>query len=234
MEIYFYCSYEHSQSGFFLTRLEPGGLIPAEGGAMAPPEPVRNFFSYDRFQFLWRDFCQMSDKWEAPLCTGGLCGIRELRGQMMPDGRGGTVNLAFLAGPDELVLLRRVALSILGDMDAFRQMLFSWLSVGGSCGYEINAQAFLSWVGHCGLMCRLRRLVPPEHPAAQLLPFLAGPPPKQERDTLHLAVCTCDWQVIGESMGNPKVWRRKPACALSPAEFSAAFTGRGPVWSMEA
>ena len=29
MEVYFYCSYEHSQKGFFMTKLMDGQLVPA-------------------------------------------------------------------------------------------------------------------------------------------------------------------------------------------------------------
>lgn len=234
MEIYFYCSYEHSQSGFFMTRMEDGELVPAEREGESLPGPVRDFFSYDRFLFLWRDLCHRVDRpWQQPCCTGGFCGLRELEGRMA-DGRRGTVNMAFLAGQEEETLLRRAVLTMLGDYDGFAEKIFSWLSVGGPCGYRLNGGAFDSWLAGCGEKGRLRRLVPPEDQAARLLPFLQSTrPPRLERETLRLAACTCGWKEISGAMGSQAMWYLRPRCALTREEFTAAFTGRGPVWELE-
>lgn len=233
MEIYFYCSYEHSRRGFFLTRLEEDGLVPAEDGDRQPPEMIREFFSYDRYSFLWRDLCPPVDKpWQRPQCTGGFCGLRSLRGTMA-DGRSGTVNLAFLAGPEEETLLRRTALTILADYSGFRSMIFSWLFVGEPCGYQLDVPAFRDWLHRCGGASRLRRLVEADSPAARLLPGLQRTrPPRLERDALRLAACTCTWKEIYESMGSRPIWRRRPRCAITEEQFDAAFSG-GPVWTLQ-
>ena len=234
MEVFFYCSYERSQRGFFMTRVGEDGLVPAEEGGNCPPEAVRDFFSYDRFSFLWRDLCPPTVKlWEAPRCTGGVCGVRNLRGPLA-DGRSGVVNLAFYAGAEELVPLRRTALSILGDYDAFRDSVLSWISVGGEWGYQLNLPAFHSWLKDCREASRLRKLAPPEAEAIKLLSQLQlDRPPRMERDTLRLAACTSSWETISPSMGAPGAWKRRPRRALDEGEFTAAFTGRGPLWTME-
>jgi len=234
MEVFFYCSYERSQRGFFMTQVGENGLAAAEEEGRTPPQAVRAFFSYDRFSFLWRDLCPPTSKlWEAPVCTGGLCGIRNVRGQLA-DGRSGVVNLAIYAGADELVSLRRIALSVLGDYDAFQNLALSWLSTGGELGYQLDLSAFRGWMEKCQEASRLRRLAPAEERAIRLLSgFRLDRPPRLERDTLHLAACTSDWRTIYESMGAPGAWKRKPRCALSEDEFTAAFTGHGPLWAME-
>lgn len=155
MEIYFYCSYENSSTGFFLTRLENEQLVAADFSSLPPV--VEEFFSYDRFRFLWRDLCHELEKTlEQPEITGSFCGIREMKGNMR-NGRSGTVNMAIYANANELTLMRRVVLSILGDFDAFREMLFQWLSAGGDCSYQLDGAAFRRWLEECSSHTHLRR-----------------------------------------------------------------------------
>lgn len=235
MEIYFYCSYEHSQRGFFLTRLEGEGLVPVEGEGLAPPpKAVRDFFSYDRYTFLWRDLVDPGGKaWQRPACTGGFCGMRELRGRMS-DGRNGVVNMAFLAEPGERKALRRTILAVLGDYDGFRANLFRWLSVGGEWGYELDGGAFRAWLNRCAVADRLRLTDAAGGGAAELLPLLQkSGSPLLERDTLRLAACTCSWEEIRPTLGDHVSWRIKPKGVLTEQAFAEAFTGRGPVWVME-
>ena len=234
METYFYCSFEHSQTGFFHTRLENDGLVPVENGHDGLPEALGRFFSYGQFLVLWRDLSlPVSKPWQQPQVTASLFGLRELKGSFA-DGRSGTVNLAFYAAPEEATLLRRVALSVLGSFDEFAQMLFSWLQVGGPCGYQLDGAAFNGWLGRCAAGSRLRVLSPEGDPAAALLPYLRrSQPPRLERDLLHLAVCTGSWEQVSATMGDRLNWRWKPRCALSEEQFYQAFTGRGPVWTLE-
>ena len=205
METYFYCSFEHSQTGFFHTRLENDGLVPVENGHDGLPEALGRFFSYGQFLVLWRDLSlPVSKPWQQPQVTASLFGLRELKGSFA-DGRSGTVNLAFYAAPEEATLLRRVALSVLGSFDEFAQMLFSW-----------------------------RILAPKDDPAIALLPYLQRTqPPRIERELLRLAVCTSSWKEIAATLGDRANWLVKPRCALTEDAFEKAFTNREPVWKLE-
>lgn len=229
MQCYFYCTYQHSPTGFFLSRLDGETLSPVKGGG---PLTVREFFSYDRFRFLWRDFGRPAEyALGRPHRTGGFCGVRKLEGTLS-DGRGSTANLIFLAPKAELPLLRKVALTILGDMDAFRTRLFSLLSVGGPCGYELNASAFRQWVADCGKAGNPQPRPDSAIWESRLFDKLCqDAPPRWERDFLRLACCTCKWSEVYHTMGNPLIWRIKPSRVLSEEEFSACF-GRGAVWRM--
>lgn len=231
MEIYFYCSYEHSRTGFFLTRFENEQLVAADFSSLPPV--VEEFFSYDRFRFLWRDLCYELEKpLDQPEIIGSFCGIREMKG-IMRDGRSGTVNMAIYADAHELTLMRRVVLSILGDFDTFRGTLFQWLSAGGDCSYQLDGAAFQRWLEECGSRTHLRP-VSKQSAAASLLPNLQrNTTPRLERDLLRLAVCIRSWKELSETMGSRLMWGLKPRCVLMEQEFTKAFSGHGPVWTME-
>lgn len=231
MEIYFYCSYEHSRTGFFLTRLENEQLVPADFSLLPPV--VEEFFSYDRFRFLWRELCDELEKpLSRPEITGSFCGIREMKG-IMRDGRSGTVNMAIYADAHELTLMRRVVLSILGNIDAFRETLFQWLSAGGACSYQLDGAAFRHWLDACG-SCTHLRPVSKQSAAADLLPVIQRTsPPRLERDLLRLAVCIRSWEELYGTMGSRLMWGLKPRCVLTEQEFIHAFSGHGPVWILE-
>lgn len=231
MEIYFYCSYEHSRTGFFLTRFENEQLTAADFSVLPPV--VEEFFFYDRFRFLWRDLCYELEKpLDQPEITGSFCGIREMKG-IMRDGRSGTVNMSIYADAHELMQMRRVVLSILGDFDAFRGMLFQWLSAGGPCGYQLEGAAFQRWLEECSNRTRLRP-ISKQSTAVSLLPILQrNTAPRLERDLLRLAVCIRSWKELSESMGSRLMWGLKPRCVLMEQEFTKAFSGHGPVWTME-
>lgn len=231
MEIYFYCSYEHSRTGFFLTRFENGQLVAADFSSLPPV--AEEFFSYDRFRFLWRDLCYALEKpLDQPEITGSFCGIREMKG-IMRDGRSGTVNMAIYAEAEEMTLMRRVVLSILGDFDAFRGMLFQWLSAGGPCSYQLDGAAFRHWLEACG-SCTQLRLTAKQSAAASLLPGLQrSTTPRLERDLLRLAVCIRSWKELSETMGSRLMWALKPRCVLMEQDFIREFCGQGPVWTLE-
>lgn len=230
MEVYFYCSYEHSQKGFSLTRLQGGELVSMAFDEL--PKVAEQFFSIDHFLLLWRDLTAESSDWMKPEVTGSFFGLRGLRGQMS-DGRSSTVNLAFYADGEELPLLRRTALTILGDYDGFRARVFSWLSVGGPCSYLLDGDAFEQWLRQSSQANKLRRLAPEDDPAVQLLPLLQRQqPPALESELLRLAVCTCGWKEIRETMGHRLVWFLKPRNVLTPEAFDAAFTHRGTLWEL--
>lgn len=230
MEVYFYCSYEHSQKGFFMTRLVSGELLPAE----TVPENVEAFFSYDRFQALWYDVCsQQEQKLWKPQPDGMFFGLRNLRGEMA-DGRRCTANLLLIADGEETTSLRRIALTVLGDYPAFQRQLTGWLRVGGH-SYELNIQAFSQWMETCSHYGRLERLVQPETRAASLLAWMQRvEEPKLETDLLRLAVYTSGWKDIQQVMGKGIAWKLKHPCALTPEEFETVFIREAPLWELSA
>lgn len=232
MEVYLYCSYEHSQKGFCMTRLEGNDLIPAAFHEL--PKIAEEFFSIDRFLVLWRDLTVEDADWLKPDIIGSFFGLRGLHGTMS-DGRSGTVNLAFYADVEELPLLRKTALTILGDYDSFQQKMFAWLKAGGACSYQLNCGAFQDWLLHCGQMNKLRRLSGETEPAIRLLPKLQRQhPPVVETELLRLAVCTSDWKEIRNTMGHNPLWYIKPRSVLTQDAFFEAFTGRGALWELTA
>ncbi len=256
MDVYFYCSYEHSQRGFFLTRLQDGQLVPADWmGGDCPPDVVKDFFSYERFRILWRDFSEEAESLLFPAPTHGMFGIRGLEGQMSD--RAAIVNLALVAQAHEREYLKELALRILGDFDGFVKQLFSCLSIGGKWGYQLDAEAFLQWqkeMDICGAVDgnetdgladpanRQFRAsggsdwiwcVPEDDPAGELLRSLQKPDGlvKTERDLLHFAVCTTYWEAAMASMGRKWVWKLRPKCVLDAEQFEREFLGRGPLFT---
>lgn len=228
MEVYFYCSYEHSQKGFFMTKLMDGQLVPA--GSV--PEKVEVFFSYDRFQALWYDLCtQENQKLFNPQPYGTFFGLRNLRGQMA-DGRGCTANMVIIADAYEMTALRRIALSVLGDYPAFERRLTSWLRVGGH-SYELNLEAFCGWMDSCAAASRLDRFADAKSQASNLLLWMQrAEAPRMETELLRLAVYTGSWKDVREVMGQGMAWKLKPSCALSPDEFEDIFVGGAPLWAL--
>lgn len=228
MKLYFLCSYELFRKGFYLTRMEGEQLVSADGeGKEAPPDCIRNFFSYDRFKILWRDYCD--DEKESlvlPSPEYSMLGVRNLEGTM--SGRKAYVNLALLAEREEFDALRDIALEILGDFDSFSQRIFQCLKVGGECGYDLNSEEMRIWRKQCR-EGSVKVCVPEEDPAGNLLRMLQDRERKQktQRDLLHFAVCTTEWKAAIPSMGPKWVWLLQPRRVLDEEQFREMFTGRG-------
>ncbi len=218
MRIYLYCTYEHSMKGFFMTRLDGQNLIPArEEGDL--PEMVDAFFFYDWYQVLWCD-----------LPNGdSFFGVRGLTGHMAT-GRGASANLVFLADPDEMTALRRIALTMLGDYPAFCSRFFLWMSVGGACSYQLDADAFYKWMEFCTACEKFRVLVPAGDRVRTLLPIMRRQKePETEQDRMRIAVLSSPWEEARELLGDEEVWRDQPVSAITKAEFAELFVERAPV-----
>lgn len=234
MEIYFYCSYEHSKTGFFHTQLVNGELVPVAGGHEGLPEAVSTFFSYDQFQVLWRELSAPVDKpWKKPEPYAEVFGLREITGKFA-DGRNGTVNMAFYAPVEETHKLRRVALAVLGDYAGFCEQLLACMQIGGTCGYQLEGQALESWINECAEKSRLHLLAEADDPALKCLPWLqqTPQPARVERELLKFAVCTSDWKTIAETLGDKVNWYLKPRCAITRTEFQKYFVERPPLWEL--
>lgn len=226
MEVYFYCSYEHSQKGFFMTRLVNGQLTPAQ----TVPDKVREFFSYDRFQVLWYDSCESKDRklWK-PQPDGMFFGLRNLRGEMA-DGRRCTANMLLIAPGDEMTELRPVALAILGDYPKFQRQFTGWLSVGGD-SYELDTEAFGRWMKGCRQALRMDGVTQTKSKVTELLFRMARTEqPRLETDLLRLAVYTSGWKDLQQVMGRGVAWKIKHPCALTPDAFEKLFITEAPLW----
>lgn len=232
-----------------MTRLDGDRLVPADWmGENCPPDIVKEFFSYERFWILWRDFSEETESLLFPAPTHGILGIRGLEGQMSD--RAAVVNLALVAKAEERELLKSMTLRILGDFDGFVKWLFSCLFIGGKWGYQLDVEAFLQWQTECSQMRNTggeaepdskgshrdrigdwQWFVSEEDPAGELLRGLQKPDGlvKTERDLLHFAVCTTDWQEAMASMGRKWVWKLRPKCVLDADTFEREFLGRGPL-----
>jgi len=214
MQLYFYCSYTNASRGFYLTRLEGGQLVPAslspEGGEGAADE----FFSYDRFRFLWQEFPQSASLLPAP--AQGILGVRGLEGKFSD--RDGTVNFVLLCPREELEVLQRLALGMLSDLDGFVRELLPCLSIGGPCGYQADAtQLEEVFRTACGRWERGAQL------AGSAVP-LSGTRPLSARELLHLAVYTGSWKQASEHLQPAWLWKLRPRQCVSQEEFSRWFS----------
>ena len=222
MEIYFYCTYIHSAKGFFLTRLEHGILCPVRD---SPPRVVRDFFSYERFRILWESLPLPPEKEQKTSQenqgSAVFCGFGALRGTLS-DGRPGIANLAFLADRKERELLNRIVLCALGNYNAFEARVFQYLSVGGACGYRLDAEAFLSWLHRYGEAAAFRRTVPPlSYAALSLRRLKKSALSAQEPRGVLFAVYV---------EGGFERGRVLPDGALPERAFQKRFCSGGSVW----
>lgn len=245
MQIYFYCSYAHSSRGFFMTRLDGTCLTPQDEAAL--PEAVEDFFSYARFRFLWRELeertapqmqvepgeCVAVQPQAEPalIRMGAFLGIREIHGTLQ-DGRSAVMNLAMLGDAEEITMIRRIALTLLSDYDAFEARMIGLMSVGGPCGYEIDGASFCSWLDACAGNSVLKRNADGQVPAG-LLPHLTREP-QTEPDLIRLAACCYDWERLRRYFGDGPEWQEKPAGMYSLSAFDRIFRGKKRPWTMSA
>ncbi len=227
MQIYLFCSYEHSQKGFYMTRLENGVLVPAIGRDTNAPGAVREFFSYERYFALYRQNCA-GDQPIMPNSTGSFFGLRHLEGLI--DGRKATANLAILAEAGEFAALRQSALTILGDVEAFRRSLFAALHIGGPCGYEADEKlaAFFQNAQRPGAFS-LR--VPANDPAAEVFAGLqkAAPNALTQLGSLHFALLSASWDEVAPTLGT--LFRFKKPKTVWDSDKRPLLLSRGALWS---
>lgn len=230
MQIYFYCSYERSLQGYFMTRVENGVLVPQSLDGLPPF--VYEFFSVDRFQLLWQDIPREDASWLKPKVCGSFFGMRNIRGMLGAE-RAGTVNIAFYARNEELHLLRRVALCILQDVRHFQSLLMRCLSVGGPCSYQLDGQMFDAWLQSCMNKKKMRLTQSQDHPVYKLLPDLQRTEaPVFATELLRLAVLDSAWKQVRGFFGRGLIWRTCPHSAISVREYEHIFLSGGQLWQM--
>ena len=145
MKVYFYCSYEHSVKGFFPLCVTKERVVPCDGnGEEKMPDEVWDFFSYDRFKILWREFAKKDGGHLFPEPVKSIFGIRGIEGNI--GAKKGVVNIAFFADEEELAAMEKLALSVLDGYDEFTKMLFAFLSIGGDWGYSVDEKRLFSYL----------------------------------------------------------------------------------------
>lgn len=230
MEIYLYCSYEQSQKGFTLTKIEGDRLVPCPQA----PDIVGDFFYYDRYQVLWRELPSEHQPSKREIAvSGGFFGIRGLKGRIQGD-RWGSANIAFWArDPMDLVALRRISMGILGDVDGFTVLLLRQLSIGGEAGYQLDVASLLSRLESFTQSSLIRLQVNSDHPVMGVLPNLQRiEAARTSTELVRLAVCSSDWEGLTAKSKSGFWHRRQYNPLLTPEEFQAVFTGHGPIWEL--
>lgn len=209
MEIIFYCSYTNSEKGFRMTRLGRGKLeICSLIGSKDRGELLADrFFSFDRFRILWQEIMS-SIPGEAPVYTGGMFGIRDLKGSISD--RSGVMNFAIIANDGrELGALQRVATAILADIEKFRLTVFSMMSIGGEAGYSIDAAAFMNFLKYL------------ESEAPKEPPFFYTVNKNTVTDLLRFAVCRSPWNEAVQTLDTPALFKDKmPKQVISDVQYS--------------
>ncbi len=221
MDIYFYCTYENSARGFFPSCLTENGLIPADGSmGVNLPADVWDFFSYDRFKVLWREYPLKSGALFPEPC-GGILGIRRIEASF--GGRRGIVNIVFRAGSDECGDLENVAAFVLGRYTEFCRMLSACMTVGGSFGYGIDVSRFLNYMtaGSERIDFKLLSSSAGGKMIAKILKRENGI--LNEKDLLRFAVTAESWQDLSRYFGEGRVWRKQPKYVITLTEFEKKF-----------
>ncbi len=226
MDIYFYCTYEHSASGFFPALLTETGLMPADGSqGVTLPQPVWEFFSFDRFKILWREYPEDDSIRFFPAPAYGMFGIRRIEGNF--GDRHGVVNIVVTADREELQELEDMAVAVINDFTGFSSMLLGCMSIGGSCGYSIDA----AWFSDC------MRRVCTEIDYKEMSAYKGGKMLLNilkrdngiltQRDLLRFAVSSEPWKNIRQYMGNALIWKKRPKNVITLEEFEKKFVNKG-------
>lgn len=225
MEIYLYCSYEQSQKGFCLTKIEGDSLVPCSNA----PEIIGEFFYYDRYQVLWRDIPgELQPNKRQIAASGSFFGLRGLKGRIQ-GGRWGNANIAFwVSDPEEIPTLRRIAMGILGNVDAFTVLLLQQLSIGGESGYLLDVPVVQRYLDTFTRSTRLKLL--DVGSALSLLPFLQR---KEDAQTPEELVRLAVGSDLADLTAKKRFLQRsKPQPLLTPEQFHEIFSGHGALWEL--
>ena len=223
MVFYFYCSYENSIKGFFPTVFDGHNLVPADGSnGINLPQDVYDFFSYDRFAILWREYPVNANKMLFPEPCSALFGIRSIN--CMISGKQAVINIAVKASENELTQLTAFASSILLFYRDFTVALPRFMSVGGDCGYEINGNQFMQYVMS---LCADRDWGSLDNSCPNVK-FVKDICRRSEgiitqKDLIRFAVRTDSWHAVSNSMGTGFIWKKCPKRVITVADFEKIF-----------
>ncbi len=214
MKVYFYCSYEHSVKGFFPLCVTEDGVTPCEGDV---DKDVWDFFSYDRFKVLWREFPEKKGVKLFPEPEKSIFGIRGLNGNI--SGRSGVVNMAIAADQDELGSMEKIALSILDCYEEFTKMIFSFVSIGGEAGYDVDKERLFGYLKELKVSKETKSGKSKDKKAKLVRKLMDRQGIVTERDLLRFGVCTDLWKTISPHFGGKLLWGRCPWNVLDEVEF---------------
>lgn len=229
MRIFFYCSYEHSQRGFYMTELKGEELVPAES---LPPK-AEEFFSFDRYKLLWCDTCSDGEiKKSKPTPDGAFFGMRNIYGTK-GDGRYFIINTAFVAEEWEMPVLQRLALHVLSDPAEFERMLLSLFSIGGAYGYEVKAAELKAFVDSFGGSKHFSMISQKSQRLGRMLSYMQRKDaPSTSADLLRLAVYTSDKKDAPKDFGGGIAWVFGHPCNISVKEYNEIFIKNAPLWEL--
>ncbi len=228
MNSYLYCSYAQSRRGFFPAYVEKDRLIPADGtGGVVMPPMIWDFFSYDRFCFLWQEYCDASPYDGSMPGDKIMFGVRGLEGLI--SGRTGTANIAIEADREEAERIKRIVLAVLGDYEGFASRLFEWLALGGDCGYQLDVGAFRDWLQYVCIPAEWPYTVEKKSAGGSMLKKLTKQKSEigREKAKIRFAVCTDEWDAVKAYAGSLQAARRRPKTVLMRDEFRRLFENNG-------
>ena len=223
MVFYFYCSYENSIKGFFPTIFDGQRLVAADGSnGINLPEDVYDFFSYDRFTILWREYPTEKNKLLFPEPGSAIFGIRSIN--CMMSGKKAVINLAVKAGENELTELTALASSVLLYYRDFTVALPRLISVGGDCGYEISGDQFMQYISS---LCADKdwRSMPDSDPKIKFVKDICKRSEGiiTQKDLIRFAVRTDSWHAVSGNMGTGFIWKKCPKNVVTVSDFEKIF-----------
>jgi len=221
MNIYFYCSYQQSKRGFFLTRLDHGSLKPV------PAEPVERydklayeFFSYDYFQVLWRHHAENENALFVYKPAFSFLGIREMKGTISE--RSGVCGMALIAQADKSGLLQEILFRYLANYRLFSNKVLGFITADEKAGYLLDAEGFLPWLMKepdkgTWQLCY-------ETPQLKRIQMILSKKPMGivGQKMPNFAVCR-SWNTAAEAIGKRLFKNVKPPFILEQEEFEELF-----------
>lgn len=212
MKIFFYCTYTNAKRGFFLTRLKKNGLVPENlsNAEIEDEKFVRDFFLYDNFRVIWKEFPKEKAGIWKPQTKGSVFGVRGLKGEF--SNRPGIINFAILADKHEMDQLEMIVTGVLKDLRTFAKKLSDCIFVGGKCGYEVDSEALRNLLQQFS--------VPKEKDKETDRKYT-------ERDLLRFVVYIGSWERASEYFSPKLLFKICPKQAISEEKFIKQYDLNG-------
>lgn len=219
MKLYIYGTYEHSQKGYMLMRVNKEGLEPVAASEDSDAlRLAREFFFYDGFRMVWRDVCTSGKRERLALVPEWtIAAVRGMEGNI--SGRRGNVNLAAVGEPEESSFFRRMVLGFLGDYDFHVRKVFSSLSIGEGGVLATDGEKLLkSLMEQSG-----------DEDYGKIKAYKGGQlwealirlerTALTERDLLRFAVCQSQWKEAARELTPGWLWKKEPPGVIGSEVF---------------